>query len=183
VISPIERIVLEWRLARAEGRAAAPRSQIGMRALELGRRELGNGEEGANNVGPDLERYRTDLRGRKGPAGAWCAALVAYLLEQACKSLGLEPPFVRSHRAKVLFGRLLKAGAAVTWPRAGDIGCMHRGAANAPTGHIFLVAEDYSPASGRYQALEGNRGTYPAPVDFFPRSLGEAGEIGFARLR
>jgi hypothetical protein len=164
-----------WLALPAASPAALPPSEFGRAALVVAIHELGHGESIANNVGPDLDRYR-----RGGPAGAWCAALVSFCLEEGALALGRPCPVKRSHGAKTLFERCVKAGVRVETPLAGDIACLHRGAAGARTGHIFLVARD--AADGGYGTIEGNRGTFPSPVRRYDRELGEPLLLGFARL-
>jgi hypothetical protein len=152
-----------------------PRSTVGEAALEVAKLELGNGEEGANNLGPALVRYR-----RSGPEGAWCAAFVSYCLEEGCRLIGFSCPVRRSHNAKRLFERCLKAGAAVARPMAGDIVCWHRGAAGARTGHIGIVSK--VQLDGGWFSIEGNRGRFPSKVREYLHETGEPLLLGFARL-
>lgn len=157
----------------------APRptvGDIGRYALACARLEIGRGESGGNNHGPDLDRYRTDRQGRRGSDGPWCAAFVAWCLERGA----LE--FKRSHRAKALFSNLLAAGAAkVDSPHPGDVVLWHRGADGASTGHIGIVS-DADPLSSLFRSIEGNRGGYPSKVREYAHEVGEALLLGFARL-
>lgn len=160
-----------------------PPSRFGLAALEIAEREVsvGSGERGGNNQGRDLDRFRRSLvDGRVGPAGAWCAALVSYLLEAGAIELGEPCPVKRSHSAKTLFARCLKAGMAVSSPRPGDIACWHRGAEGARTGHIAIVRT--AVADGLWWSIDGNKGTFPSRVRPFPHELGEPLFLGWARL-
>lgn len=189
-MQPFDWIALQWAKATSAGLQAGPsyaRSELGLAALAVARLELGNGEAGANNVGPHVDRYRTGLDGERGPGGAWCAAFVSYCLEIGSRKLGRPCPVVRSHRAKTLFARCVKVGRLVDVPLPGDIACFHRGAENAPTGHIAIVSRGLHQSTGvnvpaaTYHTIDGNKGRYPAPVSEWPRLLGE-GELGFVRL-
>jgi len=150
-------------------------SPLGLRALELARSQIGRGESGRNNEGPDLDRYRMDKHGHVGPAGAWCAAFGCWYLE------GAGAVFKRSHSAKTLFANLLKAGARkVAEPALGDLSLWHRGVAGARTGHWGIVS---APLDGSaFKTIEANRGAFPSKVREYPHELGEALLLGFARL-
>jgi hypothetical protein len=150
-------------------------SSLGGTALEIAKSEIGHGEEGGNNRGPDVERYRAG----KGGSGSWCAAFISWCLEQACKQLAREMPIARSHGAKQLWRRAAKAGAAVKTPRPGDLVCWHRGPVGGWQGHIGIVSR---VDGGTFWAVEGNRGHFPAEVEEFEHSLGEKKLFGFARL-
>ena len=166
---------LGWKFNAALVEHPPPRSMFGLAALDVARREEGNGEKGGNNLGPDLIRYR-----RGGPGGAWCAAFVSYCIEEGARAIGAPSPVQRSHGAKRLFERCLKAGVATTLPMAGDIVCWHRGAKGAATGHIGIVSRGWD--DGAFFTLEGNRGAFPSRVREYLHELGEPLLIGFARL-
>jgi hypothetical protein len=151
-----------------------PRSALGTAALEVARGQIGRGEQGANNVGPDLDLYRNG-----GPAGAWCAAFVSWCIISAANVLKMSPPIKRSHSAKRLFANCLKVGARVASPAPGDIVCWTRGAKNAATGHIGIVSR---VEDGAFHSVEGNVGIYPSRVREYLHEFGEANLIGFARL-
>lgn len=160
-----------------------PPSILGEAVLKIAFAEIGKGEAGANNVGPDLDRYR-----RGGPDGAWCAAFVSWCLEQGCEAIG-EPlcPIGRSHNAKRLFNNALAVGARVTRPIARDLVLWHRGATGAVTGHIGIVSK---VDGNSFHSIEGNRGGgtdargtfHPSLVREFLHELGEPLLLGFARL-
>jgi hypothetical protein len=163
--------------AITEAGGGPPPSRFGTAALAIARAEIGHGEAGGNNIGPDLDRYR-----QGGVAGAWCAAFVSFCLESGAQVLD-EPicPVARSHNAKRLFARCFKVGASVARPLPGDIVCWHRGAADALTGHIGIVSQAELHSAG-FHVIEGNRGGYPSLVREYPHELGEALLLGFARL-
>lgn len=157
-----------------------PPSVFGLAALEVALRELGKGEFAANNQGEHLDRYRTDLRGQPGVEGAWCAAFVSYCIEQGASNILKRPPVARSHGAKKLFDRCLKAGHRVSRPCPGDIACWHRGAKGARTGHIGIVSRGL--VDGEWECIEGNRGSFPSKVRRYTHELGEPLFLGWARL-
>lgn len=154
-------------------------SAYAMEVLGCAEREVGHGEHGANNVGPDLDRYRTDLHGRMGPGGAWCSAFVSHCLEQAAQRLSEPCPVQRSHNAKRLFLNACEVGTRVASPAEGDLVCWHRGAAGASTGHIGIVSRVDGNA---FWSVQGNKGSYPSKVREYLSELGEANLIGFVRL-
>jgi CHAP domain-containing protein len=142
--------------------------------LKVAIRELGHGEKGGNNVGPDLDRYR-----RGGPGGAWCAAFISYCLEEGAKDCGIPWLVKRSHSAKTLFANALKVGTKVTRPMARDLASWHRGVAGARTGHIGIVSRVDGNA---FWSIEGNKGLYPSMVREYLHELGEPLLLAFARL-
>lgn len=161
---------------------APPSSTIGRVALEVAQGEIGRGEQGANNEGADLVRYR-----KGGPGGAWCAALISWCLEEAGARIE-QPAPRRSHSAKTLFANCLKVGTRVESPAPGDIVLWHRGAANARTGHVGIV---WRVEDGSFWSIEGNKGGgrlksglfVPSKVRIFQHEIGEALLLGFCRLR
>jgi hypothetical protein len=154
-----------------------PQSVFGLAALRIAEREIDHGEQGRNNYGPDLERYR---RGTTGAGDAWCAAFISYCLEEGALQLHKPCPIVRSHSAKTLFARCLAVGYAVEEPKPGDLACYHRGAANAITGHINIVKRGL--IDGEWISIDGNRGGFPSKVRTYPHELDEPLFLGFARL-
>lgn len=157
--------------------APAMSSRFGPRALELAISQIGKGEQGGNNLGPDLDRYRTGRDGKRGPGGAWCAAFGCWYLEGA----GFR--FRRSHSAKGLFAACLRAGAwKVDRPAPGDGALWHRGAKGAWTGHWAIVSDVAGRGSPRFECIEGNRGDFPSRIARWPHELGEANLLGFCRL-
>jgi hypothetical protein len=168
-----------------------PRSALGIAAELTARGQIGRGEQGGNNVGPDLDRYRNG-----GPGGAWCAAFVSWCIEEAARHVGPSKSFTsgqrfvapkRSHGAKKLFANCLKVGQRVDVPAPGDIVLWHRGAKGARTGHIGIVSR---VDGGEFWSIEGNKGGgknkagvfIPSKVREFNHEIGEALLLGFARL-
>ncbi len=161
-------------------------SEWGLAALKVARRELGRGEEGGNNIGPDLDRYR-----RGGPGGPWCAALGSYEIEEGWEALCIARgmvtlprcPVRRSHSAKTLFANVLAAGGIkLARPELGALVLWHRGVAGARTGHWGICCGVAELDDGLWQAIEGNKGGYPSRVREYPHELGEPLLLGFVRL-
>lgn len=150
-------------------------SVFGLAALDIAEAEMGRGESTANNEGPDIDRYR-----KGGVDGAWCAAFVSYCLEEGAARIAKRLPVARSHNAKRLFARCVKAGREVGLPAPGDIVLWHRGAQGARTGHIAIVRQVHE--DGSFTTIEGNRGGFPSKVREYLHEQGEALLLGFARL-
>lgn len=162
--------VTRW---KQEHSATVPVEALALVALEVAREELGRGELGANNAGPDVAKYRGDDK-----HAAWCAAFVCWCFEEAARRLGVPMPFKRSHGAKRCYRIIGNAGAFVDLPMPGDVACWHRGAAGSWMGHVALVdAVD----GDLFSCIEGNRGRFPSRVARFDHELGEPNLIGFAR--
>jgi hypothetical protein len=170
-------IAAAWHTLRLHPPTASPAlrlSQIGLAALDVARQEIGHGEVGRNNAGPDLDRYRAG-----GPGGPWCAAFVSHCLEQGARQIGATLPLRRSHGARTLFARCVAAGERVEDPRPGDVVLWSRGAANSWTGHVGIVSRVENRG---FWSVEGNRGAFPSRVREYGHECGEANLIGFARL-
>jgi hypothetical protein len=143
--------------------------------VQAAREELGRGESGANNAGPDVVRFRGGI----DDGGAWCADFVSHCLERSAARLGVDVTGLRSRGAKRLYRRLGKLGSFETVPTVGDVACWHRGAQGAGTGHVgIVIAVD----GVSFVTIEGNRGGFPSLVREYQHELGEALLLGFARL-
>jgi hypothetical protein len=143
--------------------------EIHLQALELGKREVGNGEQGSNNRGRDVVRYR---RGQDN-AGPWCAAFLSYLFEESAARLGYWLPFQRTHLAQQLYRRVAAAGRSVDIPNAGDVICWERGDRGGWQGHVGLVILYLADMEDTLIVLEGNRGPFPAKVNEFSYPAGK----------
>lgn len=151
---------------------------LALNMLDVAEKEIGNGEEGANNMGPHIDRYAK----KKGTKGSWCAAFVSYCGEAAAADMKVRLPWRRSHGAKTLFRRIGDAGYFVEAdeggvPAPGDAVCWDRGAKKANgkpdwRGHIGLV-KSYDEATDTLVTIEGNRGPYPAKVAEFTYTNGK----------
>lgn len=158
--------------------AAPVPSRFGMAALDVARRELGQGESRHDNDGADVRRFAKMDRS----PGNWCAAFVSYCLEEgATHGLGRPLPLERSHGARQLWKRCGKAGAFVAHPLPGDVVCWWRVSLTDWRGHVGLVSrvEDGGHA---FWSIEGNKGRFPSRVREFGHELGEHQLLGFARL-
>ncbi len=165
--------LLRWLSAEPERDAV----MIGELALELALVEIGNGEEGGNNQGADVFRYRGGHRG----SGAWCAWFVAYCFKMACFANQVRMPFAVTGGAKRLYKRVGAAGRFADEPRPGDVACWDRGVRGSWQGHVGIVSR-VADDGVTFWAVEGNRGRYPSLVDEFKHCVGEGRLIGFARV-
>ncbi len=129
----------------------------------VARRELGHGEEGGNNCGPDVVRYRRGVNDK----GSWCAAFVSYAWEEAAAETGLYLPFKRSHGAQRLYKAIRAVGHEVSAvPRIGACVCWERPEAGAWAGHVGIVV-GFDATSNTLVTVEGNRGRFPSRVAEF----------------
>jgi hypothetical protein len=168
-----------WLTKTNAGPIESASPELGLTALEIMRGEVGRGEEGGNNRGPDIERYRGDKI-----HAAWCAAVVGHCYERAAARLGIALPFRRSHNAKRQFRRACAcdSGVFVEVPALGDIACWWRGERTGILGHTGIVSGIDPEGGPRFHTLEGNKGPADAKVAEFAHQLGEKHLIGFARV-
>ncbi len=149
--------------------------------LKIARDEIGYGEEGGNNQGPDIVTYR---RGRGGDEakGPWCGDFVSWCIEETWAAFAMLPPVHRTPGAKRLYRRVGKAGAFIPTSavEAGDLVCWHRGKDGSGKGHIGIVEAVLNP--GVIQTIEGNVGAFPAKVRFLKHDVTHERLVGFARL-
>lgn len=155
---------------------------LGAVLLEHARADVGTREERTN----DGARIREYFAGTGiTPPAHWCAAAVRYWMRAAAKQIGGEAPIQGSVGAKVFAAQLERAGRWIPATdlrrephrlRPGMIVVWHRGAPNAPTGHIGVVFE----VSGqwRFTSIEGNSGARSNEVAEMPHSLTDGNLLG-----
>ena len=147
----------------ASGFLPPPTPGLGLRALAVAEKEIGNGEQGGNNQGSHIRRWRA-ADGTEGPIGgrgAWCAVFVSYCFRLAAR---WDPPFQTSRGAKRLVKNMAKAGKVLHVPEPGAVICWHRGV--GWQGHVG-ICQQYDPASQTLVTVEGNRGETPSVVEHF----------------
>lgn len=188
MIWPLPQLADVWKVARADrlfpapnptaalvGRMAAspdpdvhdlPRvvhGKLAEGALLIAVTQLGCGEAGGNNRGPDVARY---IAPAKVPAN-WCAGFAGWCYEQSARCMGIGLPFKRSLGAKRLGKNVGAVGRVFTDPtlaRPGDLMVFHRGAQGSWMGHVALVAgyrSDLFPPGVTVEwidTVEGNAG-------------------------
>lgn len=167
--------------------------RLAARATQIALSEIGRGEFGRNNAGPDVERYRRHdgTGGGVGGYGAWCASFTSYCYETAAADLRLVLPFTTSRGAKRLTRNIARAGRWViespharVAPAQGDVICWHRGTgAGDWRGHVGIVL-GYCAETDYLRAVEGNRGAYPSRVQVlaYPDGAWRKRLYGVARL-
>lgn len=155
--------------------------------LEVAREEIGNGEEGGNNAGAHVARYKSiELEpDDDNDLGAWCAAFISWVAREAARRMGADLGFRTSQGAKQLGRRIAKAGKQLEVPEPGCVVVWDRGKLQANgkaswLGHIELCERiEYSP-SGKPSILHsigGNVGRYPSKVRRFQHDLSREDRI------
>lgn len=142
--------------------------------VRIARDDIGRGESGGRNKGPDLERYGV------GDGESWCAAAAWSWYAWAHDELYREYPVEYTMGAKQLYRRTIRAGAAVEPDaiRPGDLACWDRGDEGDWRGHVAIVSRVVEP--GQWSAIHGNSG--PKVVEREHVTAEEPRLIGFARL-
>jgi hypothetical protein len=147
---PFNQLIEAWTFARTKFPEPPPPSfsppfvfdQLARKALVVALAELqkGCGEQGGNNLGPDVERY---ISPAKAPQN-WCAGFSGWCYEEAARHLGVPLPFRRSLGAKALGKNVAAVGRKFTDPkdaRPGDLIIFDRGTTGSWQGHVGLVEE------------------------------------------
>jgi peptidoglycan hydrolase-like protein with peptidoglycan-binding domain len=159
-------------LAMLPGGSAAARGAL---AVAMGEYEAGRGEQGGNNLGPDVAKY---LNGIVDPPADWCAGFVSYCFSRS----GHPMPYAYSVGARDILRSLVKNGWGVTPdheqpPLPGDIIVWWRVAPSDWKGHVGIV---HSYADGIVTTIEGNK---TPKVGKFSYTLGAIDRLlGFARV-
>jgi len=141
--------------------------------LEYALTELGNGEEGGNNMGPHIIRY---YNGKTDEGQAWCMPFVSYCMLQVGyfdNDLFLEY-HISARKAWNEYRKVFE----VTDPQLGDLAFYSR-PPQTWTGHVGIVSE-VNPAT--YKNIEGNVGAYPSKVKFVQHKFSDPLFLGFIRL-
>lgn len=164
--------LLPLRLIPRESPAMNNSSRLGLAALAVAIANIGHGELGGNNHGPDLVRYRGGI----DDADPWCADFLSYCLEQGAAKLDRPCPVKRSRGAKRLVRHVLGAGGIlVMTPAPGDLVLMSR-----PGGHHVGIVWTLR-APGEFISIEGNVGRYPSRVRDYRHEFGEPHFVCFTR--
>jgi hypothetical protein len=133
-------------------------STWGLATLAIAIGEIGNGEEGGDNMGPDVAKYQ-GVVDDGGNLGAWCSGFGAWCINSAAEQLGVDP-IKPSSWARTMFARCRKRGRTVDSPAPGDLMLLERGAAGG-TSH-FTIVERFD--GQRIHTVEGNAGRAPTKV-------------------
>jgi CHAP domain len=152
--------------------------ELALHALEVAITQIGCGEAGGNNCGPDVARYVAPAR---CPAN-WCGGFAGWCYEEAGRRLGMDIPFQRSLGAKKLGRNVAAVGRHFADPREarpGDLMVFHRGAQGSWQGHVAMIARaDFN--SSKIATIEGNAGPKVARMT---RSVDRDRFAFFASLR
>lgn len=135
------------------------------KTLEVALNELGKGEFGGNNWGPDVFKYRKhDGTGKPVRIrGNWCASFISYCFRVAANATGTKLPFKTSRGAKRLGKNLKKAGwVKVDKPEPGAIIIWDRGVLKWQ-GHIGICT-DYVEEHSVLVWVDGNGRGRPSKV-------------------
>lgn len=135
--------------------------------VRIARSQLGVAEVGGNNVGEDIVKFQRATWLQPG-AWPWCAAFVAWCLQQALSEIGVPAAKAETWRCRdaSAFGWLAwaqhKVGCAVLPPAAapqpGDIVVYDfNGPTAAGGGHIGIIESDQP--GDPFFAIEGNTST------------------------
>lgn len=131
--------------------------------VEVARSQIGKGEIGGNNRGPNVKKYT------KGQEVAWCSGFVSWVVNRA----GKNDNYFLSARSWLK----AKGSKKVTRPKAGDLIVFARGNHAGHVGIVEYVSE------GNIHTIEGNVGPYPAKVKRMTYQLGHIKNlIGFVRI-
>lgn len=172
------------------------RSTWGEHALDVAKSCLGMGEEGGNNLGPDIEIFRRGRKLRSWQRGEWCASFASYITEEGWArthlytnwawpkgTLKKRCPVKRTPNAKKLATRIAAAGCAVDAEilEPGDFALWKRKGGH----HIGIVSQ---VREGIFFCIEGNKGRYNkttghgSKVREFKHEFGEPHLLMFVRL-
>lgn len=133
-------------------------------ALEIAQGEIAAGacEQDENNAGPFVEKY---LNGLAEPPANWCAAFISWCFVQASQTI-LMMPFKYSLSARAIYNEFKRNQKIIDLPVPGDLIFFWRGSKDSWMGHIGIV-HDIDLDSNRIYTIEGNRGKFPAKVDYY----------------
>lgn len=160
--------------ASVESSVVVDGETLGEVALRLALEELGNGEEGANNRGPHIERWlRGDGTGRSSKgAWLWCSVLCSFVYVAAAKQMGRPLGFATSRGAKDLGRKVLRGGGTkvpIDDILPGDLIILDRGRDGSRAGHVALAKRQRE--DGITETVEGNVGAFPSKVKELVRDL------------
>lgn len=131
--------------------------------VEIAQSQIGKGEIGGDNRGPQVKKYT------RGQEVAWCAAFVSWVRSQS----GQASPYLlaaRSYWKNYSHKRVAR-------PRSGDLIIFARG---NHQGHIGIVER---VQGNTITTIEGNVGKFPATVRRFTYQIGNIKNLlGFVRV-
>ncbi len=115
-------------------------------------------EEGGNNMGPRMLRYRENADPPIGVAVAWCALLIQYGSDVAARVLGISNPLDAVRQEALVqsyFDELRDDEIEPFEVEPGDLALFKFGSSDRAWDHIGIVSR--VPAAGdHFQTIEGN---------------------------
>lgn len=197
------KMLLTYMNIKKHGTPGAPidASTLGGAAIQVAINEVGNGEIGGSNTGPDIARYKKKSSCTSDTCGPWCAHFLSWVFQAAADGLGVPLPFEKSGGARNLYKKIGNAGnfidpgpdaaphgqprsgAVSGVPSPGDVMCWWREDPSSSKGHIGIV-ERYEVTSegGVVHTIEGNACAPDCKVKRKTRKLVEQDRLlGFAR--
>lgn len=121
--------------------------------LAVARAQLGVTEIGTSNAGPQVNAYLASVG--LGPGYPWCAAFVYWCAGQACRTLAVPNPLVKTGYCPTIAHWAEQHDILFREPRAGDVFLLYSSKLRryAHTGLVEKVA------GGTIRTLEGNTNT------------------------
>ena len=116
-------------------------------------------EEGGNNLGPRMKRYRENANPPIGFAVPWCALLIQYASDVAARSLGIPNPLddVRQEAlVQSYYEELRDQEIAASAAEVGDLALFKFGSSDRAWDHIGLVSVPPKVGTSGFQTIEGN---------------------------
>ncbi|CAN7553382.1 CHAP domain-containing protein [Rhizobium sp. LjRoot254] len=166
----------------APGNNAKPAtvSTAGWNALKVARQELGKGESGSDNHGPDVMKYHA-VTGA-GAGDSWCASFISFCFHTGNPG---HMPYAATAGARDTLAKFKARGWTYTAdvnnpPEPGDILVFWRGSKTGWMGHIGIV-ESYD--NGIVTTIEGNKGPFKSVVRRYTYTLGQIDKmLGWGRV-
>lgn len=151
----------------------AHQGSLARRLISQAQAEVGNGEQGSNNMGPSVRLY---LRGKEGMP--WCAGFISYILsKENITDLGYSLSAREIYNKAKELGWLVRATGLL---KPGDLIIFWRVSPTDWRGHIGIIEkidETY------IHTIEGNVGKYPAKVRRFKYDRNNIPKLlGFIRV-
>ncbi len=136
-------------------------SEIRIATLGVLAGEIDHGvrEEGGNNLGPRMKRYRENADPPIGFAVPWCALLIQLGSDVAATALGIINPLddVRQEAlVQSYFDYLQEAEVGGTSVEAGDLAFFKFGSSSRAWDHIGIVSIPPKSGSDFFTTIEGN---------------------------
>jgi hypothetical protein len=149
-------------------------------AVQVARAELGHGEHGGDNRGPDVMKYHAVTCAAAGDS--WCASFVSYCFQHGNPG---NTPYEPTAGARETLRRFEKRGwvykaSLASPPLPGDILVFWREQVSGWKGHIGIV-DAYE--HGIVTTIEGNKGSFPSVVRRYQYTFGQIDKLlGWGRV-